>query len=125
MQACIPDVHRSCDYCSFVLCLTCYQEMHDGYLHSKIQSLKVTKMIRTKRLKNTPWRFLSDGRISCPPKHIGGCDRDLLSLTSFYRLYLMKDLEESAQRLLRRSHLKKLNGLSSQPIQFLEVNTTK
>ncbi|MFS7900633.1 hypothetical protein Hanom_Chr00s127195g01813961 [Helianthus anomalus] len=110
-KACILDVHRSCDYCSFVLCLVCYHDMHDGYLHSKIENLKETKMIRTKRSKKS-WRFLSDGRIGCPPKHIGGCENGLLRLMSFYRLYLTKDLEESAQRLIRRIHLKKLFGLS-------------
>ncbi|KAJ0460964.1 putative transcription factor interactor and regulator C3H-WRC/GRF family [Helianthus annuus] len=111
-KACIPDVHRSCEYCSFVLCLACCHEMHEGFLHSKIEKLKETKIIRSKRSRNKPWRCLSDGRISCPPKHIGGCHRGVLRLTSFYRLYLTKELEESAKRLLCSNDLKKLNGLS-------------
>ncbi|XP_076895075.1 lysine-specific demethylase JMJ28-like isoform X2 [Bidens hawaiensis] len=96
-KACIPDVHRSCDFCSFVLCLACCHDIREGNLHSKLPDLK---LVRSKRLKNKSWSFGSDGSISCPPKNLGGCNKGALHLTSFYPFALTKDLEESAKKIL-------------------------
>ncbi|KAI3745435.1 hypothetical protein L1987_58547 [Smallanthus sonchifolius] len=56
---------------------------------------------------------------SCPPKNLGGCERDLLWLTSFYPFSLTKDLEESAKKLLCNVQLKNLNGLSDSSSHLL------
>ncbi|KAI3795784.1 hypothetical protein L1987_38443 [Smallanthus sonchifolius] len=108
-KACIPDVHRSCDFCSFILCLVCCHDHRDGYLHSSLENVKETRIIRSKDPKGTSWRHHLDGCISCPPKNLGGCERGLLRLTSFYPFSLTKDLEESAKKLLCNFPL---NGLS-------------
>ncbi|KAI3795782.1 hypothetical protein L1987_38441 [Smallanthus sonchifolius] len=111
-KACIPDVHRSCDFCCFIMCLACCHDLRDGYLLSSLESLKETKMIRRKSFKSTSWRFFLDGRISCPPKNLGGCESGFLQLTSFYPFSLIKDLEESAKQILSNFQFKKLDGSS-------------
>ncbi|KAL8268137.1 hypothetical protein R6Q59_001935 [Mikania micrantha] len=112
-KACIPDVHRNCNHCSFSLCLVCCHDIRDGFLPSRLENLKNTKMVRSKSLKNKTWRFCLHGSIRCPPKNIGGCGGGFLRLSSFYPFSLTKDLEENAKRILCNFNFKKLDGLSN------------
>ncbi|KAK9051753.1 hypothetical protein SSX86_028381 [Deinandra increscens subsp. villosa] len=122
-KACISDVHRTCDHCSFSLCLVCCHDIHDGYLHSSLENLKKTKMIRSKSSKSKSWRFCLDGSIRCPPKNVGGCDGGPLQLASFYPFCFTKDLEENAKQILCNFQLKKSDWLSdSSPCLLCEEN---
>ncbi|KAK1424584.1 hypothetical protein QVD17_19917 [Tagetes erecta] len=111
-KACIPDVHRRCNSCSYTLCIGCCRDFREGYLHVRIRNLRETKMIRSRITRSTSWGFSVDGSIRCPPKNIGGCEKGILKITSVYPFNLTLDLEESAKKILCNFNFKKLNAQS-------------
>ncbi|KAL8539765.1 hypothetical protein ACS0TY_001393 [Phlomoides rotata] len=104
----IADYHRSCPLCSYDLCLGCCQELRDGclqggkkgtpfryvdfgsdYLHGgkKKKGPNIvgnqTSIIEDNSKDNispSEWKALEDGAIPCPPKDIGGCNKEVLRL---------------------------------------------
>ncbi|PIA35430.1 hypothetical protein AQUCO_03500063v1 [Aquilegia coerulea] len=122
----IFDYHRSCDMCSYELCLTCCGEIRDGclhggqdeargehsysrrkYLHDRFslkQHMKTAdEPTSTSRLvPKSVWKVEKDGRLSCPPKEFGGCGSGRLELIRIFPedwvLEIIKKAEEVATR---------------------------
>ncbi|KAJ9535526.1 hypothetical protein OSB04_un001337 [Centaurea solstitialis] len=119
----IADLHRSCIYCPYTLCMLCCQEFSDGYLHSGLTDLKNTRVVRSKRpRKMISWSFCADGSIICPPKSLGGCGKDFLKLDWFFPFNWTKDLEASAKQIVFKYRFKKPFGISSSPCFLCEEN---
>ncbi|XP_076895067.1 uncharacterized protein LOC143547553 [Bidens hawaiensis] len=89
-KACIPDLHKSFDFCSLIPCFARCDDIRDRHFHSKLQDLKMI----VKSSKNKTWRFDLD-----------------VPLTSFNPFTLTKDLEESAKRTLSTKQEFKNNNL--------------
>ncbi|XP_075106138.1 lysine-specific demethylase JMJ26 isoform X2 [Nicotiana tabacum] len=68
----IVDLHRNCSICSYDLCLTCCQEIREGYFLGDEDG----------RLPG--WRTTETGDIPCPPKERGGCGNNHLVLKCLF-----------------------------------------
>ncbi|CAH1415722.1 unnamed protein product [Lactuca virosa] len=117
----VTDIHRSCEYCSYILCIHCCQEFHEGYLHSGLGDLRNTRLVRSKSRKIS-WTFSIDGSIRCPPQTLGGCNQDFLQLTCFSPFGWTKDLEENAKQIVNKYKFKKSLGLLSSPCLLCDEN---
>nr|XP_043624237.1 lysine-specific demethylase JMJ25-like [Erigeron canadensis] len=111
-KACIPDVHRSCDQCSYILCIHCCQEFRDGYLRSGLEYFKNMKMVRSRKSRKISWRVYVNGSITCPPKNLGGCGAGILNLTCFSQFHFTNDLEASGKEIVDKYKRKKPFRLS-------------
>ncbi|XP_062013297.1 lysine-specific demethylase JMJ28 isoform X2 [Rosa rugosa] len=125
-KAPIVDLHRSCQNCSYNLCLSCCRDHFQGTLRGGINTFlskcsnindtwvsgkgKVQKRPITTHKQNvrylssfasTNWNACNavDG-ISCPPKEFGGCGDSFLDLRCFFPLSWIKELEVSAEEIV-------------------------
>ncbi|KAI3765147.1 hypothetical protein L2E82_15173 [Cichorium intybus] len=117
----VTDVHRSCESCSYILCIHCCNEFREGYLHSGLGDLKNTRLVRSKSRKIS-WKFSTDGNIRCPPQSLGGCGQDFLGLTSFSPFGFTKDLEANAKEIVCKYKFKKSFGDVSSPCLLCDEN---
>ncbi|KAI3498865.1 hypothetical protein L1887_34651 [Cichorium endivia] len=117
----VTDVHRSCESCSYILCIHCCNEFREGYLHSGLGDLKNTRLVRSKSRKIS-WKFSIDGNIRCPPQNLGGCGQDFLGLTSFSPFGFTKDLEANAKQIVSKYKFKKSFGDVSSPCLLCDEN---
>ncbi|XP_023749344.1 lysine-specific demethylase JMJ26 isoform X1 [Lactuca sativa] len=122
----IFDLHRSCPSCHYDLCLECCWELRDGkpmgnkeevmtdfndpgpdYLHggNPLKAKKAVKDPPQKKKQTHNWKSLDDGRIPCPPKRMGGCDRGILELVHIKPRDSVSKLLEKAQKLLKTHKL--------------------
>ncbi|KAF5193795.1 Lysine-specific demethylase jmj25, partial [Thalictrum thalictroides] len=122
----IFDYHRSCDLCSFELCLTCCGEIRDGCLQGGRDEVRVEySYSRRKYLHDslpleqhmeTPdepsstshlvpksvWKLEKDGRLSCPPKEFGGCGSGLLELIRIFPENWVSEIIKKAEEVATR-----------------------
>lgn len=114
-KSCIVDVHRSCENCSYVLCLPCCRDFREGHLHGGLRDLKNTTTSRRKSLCTVLWNWKTneDGSIECPPKNLGGCGDGTLGLFSQLPLNWTKDLEENAKEIVSSSSFTKFSDFDS------------
>ncbi|KAL8044942.1 hypothetical protein ABFX02_08G078900 [Erythranthe guttata] len=71
------DIHRSCPNCSYKLCVSCCQEIRDGF----ISYCKLT----------------NNGNIICPSQGMGGCGPRILELKSTYSVNWISELLTEAE----------------------------
>ncbi|CAN1222058.1 Lysine-specific demethylase JMJ28 [Linum grandiflorum] len=125
----IADFHRSCQSCSYNLCLSCSRDVFQRSIHRNGNALVTRCPTRRKALissvqppemitlctnkKRFPGNCLRsstalssckdfdgcDG-ISCPPSEFGGCGDSLLELSCIFPLSQAKELETSAEELI-------------------------
>lgn len=106
----IVDFHRSCEYCSYDLCLICCRELRDyslhgsqekvmmqyinpgmAYMHSKnafspssTSSETSCTSAKTENIHHvkseSEWKIDEHGSIFCPPESMGGCGQGVLEL---------------------------------------------
>ncbi|CAN1222055.1 Lysine-specific demethylase JMJ28 [Linum grandiflorum] len=74
----IADFHRSCQSCSYNLCLSCSRDVFQRSIHRNGNAL-VTR---------------------CPTRRFGGCGDSLLELSCIFPLSQAKELETSAEELI-------------------------
>ncbi|XP_076940882.1 lysine-specific demethylase JMJ25-like [Bidens hawaiensis] len=124
----IFDLHRSCPKCNYDLCLQCCRELREGNLQGNkevvinsvqfenpgagyLHGLKVDKYHRkfinfhkSKSPKENTcpdWKFLTDGRIPCPPESMGGCGCGILLLMHIKPLDKIPTLLKDTENLLK------------------------
>ncbi|KAL7141822.1 hypothetical protein ABFS83_08G079500 [Erythranthe nasuta] len=71
------DIHRSCPNCSYKLCVSCCQEIRNGF----VSDCKLT----------------NNGNIICPPQGMGGCGPRILELKSTYPFNWISELLTKAE----------------------------
>ncbi|XP_038975533.1 uncharacterized protein LOC103717076 isoform X1 [Phoenix dactylifera] len=131
--ASIVDLHRSCNACSYALCLSCCQELRDlhlpggermkslqykaigkGYVHAGLSADKPRPL--------TEWRANSNGSLTCPSKELGGCGSSLLDLKHIFSENRLSELEEKAEALLQTYNFVKLPDMSARCFCFNPSN---
>ncbi|XP_058093539.1 uncharacterized protein LOC131239718 isoform X2 [Magnolia sinica] len=125
----IVDFHRSCQNCSYDLCLHCCREIREGcikrhdedvvmqfpdkgraYLHGKEPNSSITEQKDASAVcvdKNstncvgslTEWKANNNGSISCPSKDMGGCGECLLELKCIFPDNWTLELERKAEEI--------------------------
>ncbi|CAI9292666.1 unnamed protein product [Lactuca saligna] len=123
-KACIVDVHRSCGKCSYILCLPCCQEFREGHLHGGLRDLKNTTADKRRSLCTILWNWKTneDGSINCPPKNLGGCGDNILTLFSHHPFNWTKDLEASAKEIASNSNFTKSFNLDASSCTLCDEN---
>ncbi|XP_076940879.1 lysine-specific demethylase JMJ28-like [Bidens hawaiensis] len=107
-KAFIVGVYRSCESCSYILCLSCCREFREGHLHRGFKDLKnITTDILWK------WKTSVDGSIECPPKNLGGCGDGSLGLVCHPPFNSTKDLEKRAKETVCNSKFTTIFDLDS------------
>ncbi|CAM8905754.1 unnamed protein product [Rhodiola kirilowii] len=106
---CIVDVHRSCEDCSYSICLNCSRDLSEG-LTEGVDTVLSKYFDRTKNerkfshelpspLSSHYWKFgVNGGNICCPPVNFGGCGHGLLVLRSVFTASWINELEERAAK---------------------------
>lgn len=122
--------YRSCKSCSYNLCLSCCHEFRQGKLTGGIKENKIMfpnrkractsdNKLPSHRKQNgssnqgrnsiaSPtlprnWKVYNDGRISCPPKFLGGCGGDcILDLRCVSYFGWDKELQASVKDIVSR-----------------------
>ncbi|XP_076884146.1 lysine-specific demethylase JMJ28-like [Bidens hawaiensis] len=94
-KASTVDVYRSCENCSYILCLSCCREFREGHLHGGFKDFKNTSTNKGNSLWN--WKTSVDGSIGCPPKNLGGCGDGSHGLVCHPPFDSTKDLEKLAK----------------------------
>ena len=124
----IVDLHRSCQQCSYDLCLICCRELREGnpegvraevvlefvnrgykYLHGgdpeptgneKVHDV-VQRGTGSKGSRTTlaEWKAKEDGSILCPPKELGGCGNGLLELRHMFPVDISEMLKKTEEVL--------------------------
>ncbi|KAL6848407.1 hypothetical protein ACP4OV_021701 [Aristida adscensionis] len=125
----IVDFHRSCNKCSYDLCLSCCgelrqglapgggvnsdmvtglpnggdkQDLHQGSSHgSALSAGESTSIFRR-------WRVNSNGSIPCPPNTLGGCGGSLLELKCLFEEKFVTDLLEKANSVVENGTMPEL-----------------
>ncbi|WVZ78227.1 hypothetical protein U9M48_025975 [Paspalum notatum var. saurae] len=135
----IVDFHRSCNKCSYDLCLICCRELRQGLnpvgnaSSDKVSSLadvggKEDLQLRSSHHKvasqepidNTvpsedgtrlrQWRANMNGSIPCPPNEFGGCGSSLLELKCLLEEKFIADLLEKAKSVVKDATEPELGG---------------
>ncbi|CAI0431074.1 unnamed protein product [Linum tenue] len=122
-KASIVDFHRSCQICSYNLCLRCCRDVFQGIVCGNVDVLVSKCPTRRKTFisgkqqcevisaftskKRLPGRCPSNRKafngcvgIPCPSSEFGGCGDSLLDLSSLFPLSWAKELETSAEELI-------------------------
>lgn len=122
--------YRSCKSCSYNLCLSCCHEFRQGKLTGGIKENKIMfpnrkractsdNKLPSHRKQNSSsnqcrnsmasptlqqnWKVYDDGRISCPPKFLGGCGGNcILDLRCISYSGWDKELQASVKDIVRR-----------------------
>ncbi|KAL6629319.1 hypothetical protein ACP70R_029084 [Stipagrostis hirtigluma subsp. patula] len=117
----IVDFHRSCNKCSYDLCLRCCGELRHGLTPGGgVNSDTVASLPDSGNKEDlqqesshgsavppgdsTPirlWRVNSNGSIPCPPNAFGGCGSSLLELKCLFEEKFFTDLLEKANSVVK------------------------
>ncbi|KAI4312000.1 hypothetical protein MLD38_036859 [Melastoma candidum] len=112
----ITDIHRSCDKCSYDLCLACCRDIRRGqlrnceevvidehppldqnYYHGDVKKIGVVESTTVEEKPKFLWKLKEDGKIPCPPTHMGGCNNGFLQLRCLFKNGLLSKLVEKGQ----------------------------
>ncbi|KAG1327065.1 lysine-specific demethylase JMJ25 [Cocos nucifera] len=132
----IFDLHRSCQSCSYELCLSCCKEIRENNLRGSCEEVTLNYPNRGKAyvhggdpLPETAhriemsvpdhwtrlavmWKSHSSGSIPCPPTEFGGCGASLLDLMHMLPENWLLDLEARAKCLARKFGFPQQRGIS-------------
>ncbi|XP_031248063.1 lysine-specific demethylase JMJ25-like [Pistacia vera] len=126
----IADYHRSCPKCSYDLCLSCCQEIRNGYLQGghkmstkhvnrgkdylhggepvllplvkKKPSNDQTRLISRKRKRLiAEWKVNENGDIPCPLEKLGGCGYERLELKCLFSNRWLSKLKKKVKKLMK------------------------
>ncbi|XP_017223213.1 lysine-specific demethylase JMJ28 [Daucus carota subsp. sativus] len=137
----IVDYHRSCTRCSYKLCISCCHKFRQGKISGDLKENKIMYPYRKRactsndklpsdRKKNSSvkqdsksvaastlsqnWNVYKDGRISCPPKDLGGCGGNIsLDLRCLYPFGWDKELEASVKDIISKHDSRNASNFGS------------
>lgn len=135
----IVDFHRSCEHCSYDLCLICCQELRDcsldggqekvimqyidpgmAFLHSQKPfstlptssgtSCTFAKTEDSYHVKLEPeWKIDEQGNIFCPPESMGGCGQRVLKLKQVLPENWVSNMLAKAEELFELHRMKDMS----------------
>ncbi|KAG8650870.1 hypothetical protein MANES_07G075137v8 [Manihot esculenta] len=127
-KSAIVDFHRSCPSCSYNLCLSCCQDFFQGSLLGSVATHLCkcpdrSTCVSGKQLSGTKsaciskwncgnkildssmllpsWKVPDGNGIPCPPTEVGGCGDSILDLSCVFPSSWTKELEMSAEEIVR------------------------
>ncbi|XP_026392740.1 lysine-specific demethylase JMJ25-like isoform X1 [Papaver somniferum] len=116
----IVDLHRSCQSCTYELCLSCCREIRKGnllggadevlynysyrgfdYMHGGDPLSESSDVSRCMDQVETftKWYSHDNGAVPCPPKEMGGCGNQILELKRIFPSYWIPDLKIKAEEI--------------------------
>ncbi|KVI01042.1 WRC-like protein [Cynara cardunculus var. scolymus] len=98
----IVDVHRRCENCSYMLCISCCWDFREGQLHGGFRDFKYMSTEKRKSLSTILWNWKTseDGSIKCSPKNLGGCGNGVLDIRCLFDFNWTNELETSAKEII-------------------------
>ncbi|PIA35433.1 hypothetical protein AQUCO_03500064v1 [Aquilegia coerulea] len=134
----IFDYHRNCSKCSYDLCITCCEEirspsveegqekvtaaysdkgrkcLHGGLPQKECMESPVELSFKTPVSPNIKWKMDRWGRISCPPKKVGGCGSGFLELKCMFPEKWVSEMKHKAEEIAARHTPLMDHGISTQ-----------